>query len=707
MVATQPDKVNKTKTKAKERYLKVKRDRRKKKKAAEALHKSIVQGKIDEKSEKIKIQRNEEPRFSKEDQSSNYDGLSSGAATSQRVKKAENLNLIEPSTQPVQRSSIINVESERPRKRQKIAAVPTARSSPSPSTASSSSRASSAEEDEDIKMAEDIPSIPRSLDVSTAPLAAFPMPSAPVAASQKSLALQGLDPGLIDAEIVDSSRTAPIDSSGTDSLTTPLNLGLSIKTRNRLKELGISELFAVQTALIPFLLPASASQRALYMPYNPPRDVCVSAPTGSGKTLAYVIPILELLSTRIVTRLRALIVLPTRDLVAQVRETFEALCKGRGLKIATATGQHSFSHEQAQLVEDSITPFQSGSSKVDILICTPGRLMDHINGTKNFSLQHLRFLVIDEADRLLTQSFQDWLTQVLAAIRPPSGQSPVSPISSPIINSMPRHDALSPAWLSFPPWRTHIDERKASSCQKLLFSATLTRDPAKISALELREAKYFIVKDGRPEGADNHLAAGETFVFPATLTEHLIVCSSYQKPLLLFYLIHKHGVKNALVFTKSTESTNRLVKLFDCFEDAMGNSTRPIVRAYSSELSATERKSILEKFKSQEITILICSDLISRGIDISHVSHVVSYDAPVDMRKYVHRVGRTARAGRTGEAWSLIEEQEARYFKAMLSDADHLTKVHKLKVKENDLNDLNDCYETAMKVYSSKPGEEH
>lgn len=109
-------------------------------------------------------------------------------------------------------------------------------------------------------------------------------------------------------------------------------------------------MYLVQTKLLPFLLPKDPLLRALYLPYNPPRDVCVSAPTGSGKTLAYVLPIVEvcttssqlqpnpklfskILSTRIVTRLRALVVLPTRDLVIQVKETFEAISKGRGLKV--------------------------------------------------------------------------------------------------------------------------------------------------------------------------------------------------------------------------------------------------------------------------------------------------------------------------------------------------------------------------------------
>lgn len=128
----------------------------------------------------------------------------------------------------------------------------------------------------------------------------------------------------------------------------------------------------------------------------------------------------QTLSARIVIRLRTLVVLPTRDLVMQVRDVFEHFARGTGLKVGTATGQHSFAHEQAALVGDmpetGHQPQLGGTSKVDILICTPGRLMDHLKATKGFSLQHLRFLVIDEADRLLNQSFNDWLKTILSHV---------------------------------------------------------------------------------------------------------------------------------------------------------------------------------------------------------------------------------------------------------------------------------------------------
>ncbi|KAH7873423.1 P-loop containing nucleoside triphosphate hydrolase protein [Lentinula edodes] len=540
-----------------------------------------------------------------------------------------------------------------------------------------------------------------------AALPTFPLPALPNPPSKATLALQGLDKALVDADIISPSKTLHIPPDGNIDGGT----GLSEKMRKRLVDLGITELFAVQTSLLPFLLPSDPMHRALYQPYNPPRDVCVSAPTGSGKTLAYVVPII--LSSRIVTRLRALVVLPTRDLVMQVRETFETISKGRGLKIGTATGQHSFPHEQAQLVADHSTSLRGGSSKVDILICTPGRLIDHLKETPNFSLQHLRFLVVDEADRLLAQSFQDWLIQVLAATRPPKNplkhtlkdlaDTTLTPRSDTTPNPTP--DALAPAFLHLLPYPdvpSFITERKAASCQKLLFSATLTRDPGKIAALELRIPKYFIVQGSSPDEQEDAIldVVTEKFTMPDTLKEHMIICSAYEKPLVFFHLVHAHDITNALVFTKSAESTNRLVQLLDFFQNARTSETSNykniVVQAYSSDLPTAERKAVLDKFKSQEIQILVCSDLISRGIDISHVSHVISYDSPVDMRKYVHRVGRTARAGREGDAWTLVEEQEARHFKLMMKDAHHLSEVKRLRIGEKQLAPLIPHYETAL-----------
>ena len=214
------------------------------------------------------------------------------------------------------------------------------------------------------------------------------------------------------------------------------------------------------------------------------------------------------------------------------------------------TGQQSFSHEQVQLVNKEptcvltrlakgitfrLTPGFSnsllgGSSKVDILICTPGRLIDHLNGTQNFSLQHLRFLVIDEADRLLAQSFQNWLAQVLAATRPPAFVEAADRTTDPKRgeDGIPYPDALSPAFLHLlhggPVIRSDIDEKRECSCQKLLFSATLMSDPGRIAALGLRTPRYIVVQSasGGVQGPGVLGVSTERFSMPATLK----VCGS-------------------------------------------------------------------------------------------------------------------------------------------------------------------------------------
>ncbi|OCF45515.1 ATP-dependent RNA helicase DDX51/DBP6 [Kwoniella heveanensis CBS 569] len=537
----------------------------------------------------------------------------------------------------------------------------------------------------------------RSSSSSPPPLEAFPLPRLAPAPDAAVLARQGLPQGLQDAEFIDQNLRVRVDeleipaaeltSAGGE------NTVLSDRMKRRLKETGVEEFFAVQAAILPHLLPL----RLLPFPYTELHDYLISAPTGSGKTLAYSIPIVEILSKRVVTRLRALIVLPTRDLVVQVRDTLESLAKGTGLNIGAVTGQHSFAHEQSQLVADMTTPLLGGSSKLDILIATPGRLMDHLTSTPNFTLQHLRFLIIDEADRLLNQSFQNWLSSVLSYIRPP--ENPPKPSFG-----LKPWDKLDPAWLE----AYGLEDRTGewcdpiqSTCQKLLFSATLTRDPQKVAALALTSPKYYIVQSTSLPSVPTTI--GEQFAFPSSLSEKMLILPPHLKPLNLIHLIHhaEYGVDRALVFTKSVEATDRLVRLLEYFEDAYvlggGGGKRVVVKGYTGELKAGERKKLLAEFGDGKVNLLVCSDLIARGMDLPTVSHVVSYDIPLDMRKYVHRVGRTARAGREGTAWTLVEKQEALHFKGMMKTADHLKQIRKIKVKEDDLAGYRESYEIAMR----------
>ena len=510
----------------------------------------------------------------------------------------------------------------------------------------------------------------------------FPRPQQTGEAHAQQLAAQGIPDAL--------ARPVDVVATQTESLAAPDGLGASLSSsvRQQLHKLGISEWFAVQASVVPWLL-SDRKQSSLYLPYTPPRDLCVSAPTGSGKTLAYTVPIVELLQTRRVTQLRALILVPTRDLAVQVRDMFEAVGKGSGLATAMITGNHSFRHEQAQLVhvDEDYT-----RSMIDVLIATPGRLVDHLRGTRGFTLEHLRFLVIDEADRLLGQSFQQWASMLLDAMEsPPSTSPPLAPQT---------------LFQKTPTW-THDDmDVPHHSVQKLLFSATLTRDPAKMSALRLRDPHYIRVRDTELPEDEGGM---ERFALPSTLTQHVITTPSSDKVLNLLRLLHDetHPVRQALCFTKSVEAANRLERLLHFFEDAWAQQHKvPAlnVQFYSSDLGTGDRMALLRRFQQGDIDLLICSDLIARGIDLPEVRHVISYDVPIDMAKYVHRVGRTARAGRAGDAWSLVEEQEVFHFKRMLREAGQWERVQSEKSKPAKLEPYMPQYEEALarlaQVYS-------
>lgn len=178
---------------------------------------------------------------------------------------------------------------------------------------------------------------PMEVDVPT--LEAFPEMALPKTKHSKEekklLKSMGIPEWLLQPTVVSPKSSCDLDK-----------VGLSEHILQRCQDLGLSSLFAVQMAVIPVFL----RRQALYDTRRVPGDLCISAPTGSGKTMAYVLPIVDILSKRVVTRLRAVVVLPTRDLVTQVKETFDAFVKGTNLVVAAASGQQSFAHEQQVLV---------------------------------------------------------------------------------------------------------------------------------------------------------------------------------------------------------------------------------------------------------------------------------------------------------------------------------------------------------------------
>ncbi|KAI4833662.1 P-loop containing nucleoside triphosphate hydrolase protein, partial [Aureobasidium sp. EXF-8845] len=535
------------------------------------------------------------------------------------------------------------------------------------------------------------------------------------------------------------------------STTRPFSdLSLSSKTLAHLQARGYTNAFAVQAALLPLLLPHP------YLTHLPPNDVCVSAPTGSGKTLAYVLPIIENLRPRLDTKLRAVIVVPTRELVAQAYTVASTCAQGSTIQIALAVGNQSVAAEQDLLVKkgrtydperhrslmnkarkrqcfeldsdltdieaamlDDVVRLPNGyiptySSAVDLLICTPGRLVEHLTATAGFTLDHVEWLVVDEADRLLDQSFQEWVAKVTTALDVQKPRSTPSPETAALHHLMPHRERY---------------------VRKVILSATMTRDISKLSALKLRRPTMVVVKteveatlDPEKTTADS----AEGFELPTTLSEFAVpVGDGSDKPLFLLELLRSKvfpdsslgseeivddgsstsssesdtssdddsssgddsdsssdssddssddssssdndssdesdsdsdassvpaapkastnlapistGSSMVLIFTPSTEAAARLHHLITHIE--------PSYKA--TILLLTKASTNLNFNVSSPPRIIISTDRASRGLDLPLLTHVINYTIPRSLASYVHRVGRTARAGRSGEAWSLF-----------------------------------------------------
>ncbi|KAJ1795201.1 ATP-dependent RNA helicase dbp6, partial [Coemansia sp. RSA 2399] len=468
---------------------------------------------------------------------------------------------------------------------------------------------------------------------------------------------------------------------------------LSPHMASRCAKAGIGTLFAVQSAVIPVLRAAHTLSRLRHHV----RDLCVSAPTGSGKTLAFVIPIVERLRTRLVVRLRALVVLPTKDLAHQVKEGFDYFCTGTDLRVGLATGDISISKEQAALT-GSCAPLAGGNSLVDILVCTPGRLMDHLVSTRNFTLQHLEFWVMDEADRLLGEGYHEWLSKVQSSIEISDQTLGIDTPGT----ALPVPDACT---LRDPNARLDVLARPAPRIQKLLFSATLTRDPAKLAQLKLTRPLYISITQAAAENDDAGAAA--TYTFPSSLKEFYITCSTDKKPMWLMYLLREHQINGAVCFAKSLETAHRLAQVIQTWissvpDDMWPENKKAVVAEYSSDLPSAERARIMRLFKQGTITLLICSDLIARGLDIDQIEVVVNYDVPTHMSQYTHRVGRTARAGRDGRAYTLVGGTQAFHFKKMMKDNGHWSGyLHKISPERVAIDSLREQYEAALEKVGS------
>ncbi|PMB72643.1 ATP-dependent RNA helicase dbp6 [Beauveria bassiana] len=434
-----------------------------------------------------------------------------------------------------------------------------------------------------------------------------------------------------------------------------IDAGIPAKTAEALQIKGYADAFAVQTAAIPLLLPNNKSL---------PGDLLISAATGSGKTLAYALPIVDDISQGVVTRLRALVVLPTRELVRQAQEVFELCAKAyegndrKRVRIGVSVGSQQLKAEQEMLIEREsrydpdtynkilqenlkakglpatadvdmddedrdarLGPWNGEvvefTSTADVLLCTPGRLVEHMEQTPGFNLDYVRWLVIDEADKLLAQSFQGWLETVMARFR-----------------------ASSLYGARDFPGMPHTGVRK------VVLSATLTRDLSLLSQLALHRPQLVVLdaEDGAAAAAETQQVSEHTL--PALLREFATrVHDANLKPLYLLELL-----RGGLMAAQE--------------QSAMASVEEVDANTVTSTTATSQRRRTLRAFtdSSSPVRLVVASDLVARGIDIPKLAHVVNYDLPASLAGYVHRVGRTARAGRPGCAWTLVADGESGWF---------------------------------------------
>lgn len=307
------------------------------------------------------------------------------------------------------------------------------------------------------------------------------------------------------------------------------------------------------------------------------RDILGSAQTGTGKTASFTLPLIDILdSGRAKARMpRSLILAPTRELAAQVAESFEKFSTHHALSMALLIGGVSFADQEAAL-----------DKGVDVLIATPGRLLDHFERGKVL-LQDVKILVIDEADRMLDMGFIPDIERIVGYL--------------PVMR------------------------------QTLFFSATLSPEIQELGGKFVMNPKVIEI--------------GKTAAAADTVTQGLVKTGVRQKRQVLRDMLRQQEIQNAVIFCNRKRDIATLLSSLKRHEFS--------AVALHGDMTQSARLEALDQFKTGEIPLLIASDVAARGLDIPLVSHVFNFDIPSNAEDYVHRIGRTGRAGREGTAISI------------------------------------------------------
>ncbi len=349
-------------------------------------------------------------------------------------------------------------------------------------------------------------------------------------------------------------------------------LGLTAAILRAVGERGYTEPTSIQQAAIPAVLAG--------------RDLMAGAQTGTGKTAGFALPILHNLSTqpeRGPHRVRCLVLAPTRELTAQVEQSFRDYGKYLSLRTCAVFGGVGIYPQIQKLARG-----------VDILVATPGRLLDHL-AQRTVDLSRVEVLVLDEADRMLDMGFVHDVRRILKTV--------------------PR-------------------ER-----QSLLFSATFPNEIKRFAEGFLREPELI------------EIARNDTTVKLISQCIHPV--DKHRKRELLSWLIGTKNWRQVLVFTRTKRGADRLAQHLE--KDGLKTA------AIHGNKSQGARTRALADFKAGRMRVLVATDIAARGLDIAQLPHVVNYELPNVPEDYVHRIGRTGRAGNEGEAISLVCGEEKKY----------------------------------------------
>ncbi|MFZ2410197.1 MAG: DEAD/DEAH box helicase [Candidatus Methanoperedens sp.] len=318
------------------------------------------------------------------------------------------------------------------------------------------------------------------------------------------------------------------------------------------------------------------------------KDVIAGSATGSGKTLAFAAGILK--SSEKGKGIQALVLTPTRELAEQVAQALAKFSKYRPLGIIAVYGGVG------------ITPQIKGLQTADVVVGTPGRILDHI-GRSTIKLGRVKTLVLDEADRMFDMGFKDDVERII---------------------------------------RKCPQER-----QTLLFSATITKDVVRLSRNHMKKPLQVSV---------------ESYVDPKKLVQTYYDVADEMKFSLLVHLLKHENSGLVMVFCNTKRNTDKVAKnLRFSGVDAL---------AIHGGLTQGKRNDVMRLFHSGKACVLVCTDVAARGLDIPGVSHVYNYDTPRESKQYIHRIGRTARAGADGKAISILSSKDYDNFGRVLEEND-------------------------------------